>query len=92
LTYYPNFGYAVFMQQVIEHIFETLGGPTKIATGTGFAIQTVHSWTKAPAEIPPWRRSAVLDFARRDGKLDKLSADAREYLTSTERTVGKAAA
>lgn len=80
------------MQQVIEHIFLKLGGATAIATGTGFAVQTVHDWLrKGPAEIPPWRRTAVLDLARREGKLDDLSPEAREYLTSAERTVGRAA-
>lgn len=81
------------MQTVIAHIFETLGGPTKVATGTGMPVQTVHSWiNKSPAEIPPWRRPAVLDFARREKKLDDLTSEAREYLASLERTVGKAAA
>lgn len=80
------------MQTVIEHIFDALGGPTKIATGTGFPIQTVHSWiSKKPCEIPPWRRPAVLDFARRAGKLDKLTEDARTYLASHERTVRRVA-
>lgn len=64
-----------------------------IANGTGLPVQTVHDWLrKPPAEIPPWRRPAVLDFARREKKLDALSEDARTYLASTERTVGKAAA
>lgn len=79
------------MEEVVAHIFDTLGGPTKIATGTGQAVQTVHSWSKSPAEIPPWRRAAVLDFARRAKKIDDLSQEAREYLTSTERTVRRVA-
>ena len=80
------------METVIAHIFETLGGPTRIATGTGFPIQTVHSWVnKKPAEIPPWRRAAVIDFARREKKIDALTSEAREYLASSDRTVGKAA-
>jgi hypothetical protein len=79
------------MQDIIEHIFEILGGPTKIATGTGFPVQTVHSWTERPAEIPPWRRGAVLDFARRTNKLDELSDEARAYLASDKRSVRKAA-
>ena len=80
------------MQTVIEHIFKELGGPTAIATGTGFPVQTVHSWiNKKPAEIPPWRRAAVLDFARRDKKLEALTEEARAYLSSVERTVGRAA-
>jgi hypothetical protein len=80
------------MQQVIAHIFNVLGGATPIARGTGFPVQTVHSWTKEPAEIPPWRRPAILDLARRVNKLDELSDEARLYLSSTERNVGKAAA
>jgi hypothetical protein len=81
------------MQAIIEHIFEKLGGPTAIATGTGCPVQTVHSWvSKKPAEIPPWRRAAVLDFARRDGKLVNLSDEARAYLASPDRTVRQAAA
>lgn len=86
------FGYVRRMQDIIEHIFKVLDGPTKIATGTGLPIQTVHSWVnKAPAEIPPWRRPAVLDFARREGKLDELTIEARTYLASHERTVRKVA-
>lgn len=81
------------MHEIVPHIFKVLGGPTKIATGTGFPVQTVHSWiNKKPHEIPPWRRPAVLDFARRDKKLDELSDEAKAYLASSERTVGVAAA
>lgn len=80
------------MQDIISHIFETLGGATVIATGTGIPVQTVHDWIKkGKAEIPPWRRAAVLDFARREKKLPELSDAAREYLSSAER-FGKAAA
>jgi hypothetical protein len=87
------FGYWAGMQTVIAHIFDKLGGPTAIATGTGMAVQTVHDWLRnPPAEIPPWRRPAVLDFARREGKLADLSEEARAYLASHERTVGKARA
>lgn len=81
------------MQDIIDHIFKTLKGPTKIADGTGFPVQTVHSWiNKKPAEIPPWRRAAVLDFARRDGKLDELSDEAKAYLASPDRMVRRDAA
>ena len=80
------------MQQIISDIFDKLGGATAIATGTGFPVQTVHDWLgKGKAEIPPWRRAAVLDFARREKKLADLSEEARTYLASSERTVGKAA-
>lgn len=79
------------MRNIIEHIFEHLGGPTAIARGTGYPVQTVHSWTEEPAEIPPWRRPALLDLARRENKLDGLSDEARAYLASTKRTARKAA-
>lgn len=93
MTFYPMFGYTRQMQAVIEHIFSELGGPTAIANGTGFPVQTVHSWVnKKPAEIPPWRRPALLDFARRSKLVDQLSSEAREYLASDERTVGRQAA
>lgn len=80
------------MEQTIAKIFAVLNGPTAIAKGTGFPVQTVHDWLKKPpAEIPPWRRAAVLDLARREKKLDELGEEARAYLSSSERTVGKAA-
>lgn len=76
---------------VITKIFKTLGGSTKIATGVGLPVQTVNDWlNKGQAEIPPWRRPAVLDFARREEKLSELPADCLAYLQSQERTVGKA--
>ena len=81
------------MQEIVRHIFSELGGPTAIASGTGFPVQTVHDWLrKEPVEIPPWRRPAVLDFARREKKFDALSEEARAYLVSTERSVRRAAA
>lgn len=81
------------MQSVVPEIFDKLGGSTKIATGTGLPIQTVNDWlNKGKPEIPPWRRSVVIDFARREGKLTELSAECLAYLQSQERTVGKAAA
>lgn len=87
------------MEELLAEIFDKLGGATAIARGTGYPIQTVHDWLATPKskpnakpEIPPWRRPAVLDFARREKKFDGLSIGARAYLTSTERTVGKAAA
>ena len=84
------------MQDIVRHIFETLDGYKAIADGTGLPVQTVHSWLatdgKKPAEIPPWRRPAVLAFAQRAKKIDELSEDARAYLTSTERSARKAAA
>ncbi len=71
---------------VVEHIFKALGGATAIAVGVGSPVQTVHDWKKkGKPEIPPWRRPAVLDLARRLGKFDELSADAIAYLGSAER-------
>lgn len=83
------------MDELLSEIFEKLGGATAIARGTGYPVQTVHDWLKkkdAKPEIPPWRRPAVLDFARREKRFDALSDEAKSYLTSDERRVGKAAA
>jgi hypothetical protein len=80
------------MKDIVAHIFEKLGGPTAIARGTGFPVQTVHSWSEDPAEIPPWRRADILAFAGREQKLTEFSPEALAYLQSTERSVGRAAA
>lgn len=84
------------MQEIIRHIFEKLDGYKSIADGTGLPVQTVHAWLgtdgKKPAEIPPWRRPAILELAQRTKRIDELSEEARAYLTSTDRTVRKAAA
>ncbi len=80
------------MQHIIEEIFGTLGGATKIATGTNQPVQTVHDWlAKGKPEIPPWRRPAVLKLAADQQKLTELSSEALAYLQSNERTVGRAA-
>lgn len=81
------------MQHVVPEIFKALGGSTAIAIGINAPIQTVNDWlSKGKPEIPPWRRAAVIDFARKEGKLTELSADCLAYLQSQERTVGKQAA
>lgn len=81
------------MEHIVPQIFETLGGSTTIARGIGSPVQTVNDWLKkGTPEIPPWRRSDVLAFARREGKLTALPPDCLAYLQSQERTVGKAAA
>lgn len=81
------------MQHVVTMIFDTLGGSTAIAKGIGSPVQTVNDWlSKGQPEIPPWRRPDVLDFARREEKLTKLTAECLAYLQSRERTVGRAAA
>ncbi len=78
------------MTNIVEQIFDALDGTTPIAKGTGMPVQTVNDWLrKGPPEIPPWRRPAVLDFARESGKLAKLTPECLAYLQSQERTVGK---
>ncbi len=81
------------MQTIVEEIFGKLGGATKIATGTNQPVQTVHDWlAKGKAEIPPWRRPAVLKYAAESQKLTELSPAALAYLQSTERSVRPKAA
>jgi hypothetical protein len=75
---------------VVRQIFDDLGGATAIARGTGHAVQTVHDWlVKGTAEIPPWRRGAVLEFARKEGKLTTLPPECLEYLQSQARPARK---
>lgn len=70
---------------VVKSIFDAFGSVSELAEATGFPQQTVSEWrNRLPAEIPPWRRPAVADAARRSGK--QLSAAALEYLASTART------
>lgn len=79
------------MQEIVPLIFKALGGSTSIALGIGSPTQTVNDWLKkGKPEIPPWRRAAVIDFARREGKLAELPAECLAYLQSQERTVGSA--
>jgi hypothetical protein len=68
----------------VHAIFDAFGGPTPIAKATGFPVQTVCDWRKkGDPEIPPWRRPAVLDAAKR---LDiSLPPEAIAYLASSER-------
>jgi hypothetical protein len=67
---------------IVDRIFDALGGATVIAGETGDPVQTVHSWKKN-GNIPHWRRAAVIEAARKLGKTfdPELSA----YLVSTER-------
>lgn len=70
--------------QVVDDIFEAFGGPSAIAAATGFPLQTVSDWRrKGQSDIPPWRRGAVLEAARREGRA--LEAHCLEYLQSTKR-------
>jgi len=79
------------MQEIVPLIFKALGGSTSIAIGIGSPTQTVNDWLKkGKPEIPPWRRAAVIEFARRAGKLDDLPAECLAYLQSHKRTVGSA--
>lgn len=64
--------------------------PGKIAEATGFPIQTVSDWRKkGKIEIPPWRRSAVLDAIKRLSK--SVSSDTLAYLASDDRSPRRAA-
>lgn len=70
---------------VVPIIFDAFGGVNALADATGFPQQTVSEWqTRTPPEIPPWRRAAIADAARRLNK--SLPADALAYLASTVRT------
>lgn len=70
---------------VVRSIFDTFGGVSALAEATGFPQQTVSEWrNRSPAEIPPWRRPAVADAARRLERA--LSPEALAYLASRERT------
>ncbi|KER37262.1 hypothetical protein AL00_06200 [Sphingobium indicum F2] len=71
--------------QAVNDIFEAFGdSPSAIAKATGFPVQTVCDWRgKGKTEIPPWRRRAVLDAAKRL-KID-LPAHCVEYLVSDAR-------
>ena len=70
---------------VVLSIFDAFDSVSALADATGFPQQTVSEWrNRTPAEIPPWRRPAVADAARRENK--PLSAAAIEYLASTART------
>ncbi len=68
----------------VTEIFEAFGGPAKLARAVNLSMQTVSDWkVKGKAEIPPWRRPAVLAAMATAEK--PLSIGAIEYLQSTER-------
>jgi len=70
---------------IVPSIFAAFGGVNKLADATGSAQQTASEWlNRKPPEIPPWRRSAVLEAARR--LPTPLPPEALAYLTSTART------
>ena len=66
---------------IIQAIIDTFGGPTDLATATAFPVQTVDSWN-ANGNIPHWRRAAIIDAAKREGK--NIPPDALVYLTSKD--------
>jgi hypothetical protein len=68
---------------VVHAILDAFKGPSRLADATGIPMKTVFSWKEEPANIPEWRRPAVIDAARRE-KI-QLPAEAWEYLASTER-------
>lgn len=70
---------------IVHDIIDAFGGVSATAEKCGAPQQTVSEWrTRTPPEIPPWRRPALADAARRE-KIG-LSSDALTYLASTERT------
>lgn len=69
---------------IVHEIFAAFKGPGNIAKATGLPLQTVSDWrVKGKPEIPPWRRNAVLDAAKRDSV--DLSPEAIAYLASSDR-------
>jgi hypothetical protein len=71
------------MNEVLA-IFDAFDGPTNLARGTGFRLQTVCDWRrKGNPEIPPWRRPAVLAAAK--SMSIALPDEAVRYLKSDDR-------
>jgi hypothetical protein len=64
---------------IIDTIFEALGGATAIARQTGDPVQTVHSW-KTKGNIPHWRRPAIIAAAQKMGK--QLEPELLAYLAA----------
>lgn len=65
----------------VDQIFTALDGPSAIARETGYPVQTVHSW-KRGGNIPPWRRPAILELARR--KARPLAPEVIAYLSGID--------
>ncbi len=75
---------------VVHQIIDAVGGVNALSSATGFPQQTVSEWrTRTPPDIPPWRRSAVLEAVKRldrEGLLKgELPAAAFAYLASLDR-------
>lgn len=68
---------------IVDAILQRMGGPTAISKATGFAVQTIHSWTKDPKNIPVWRRSEIASAAHRMGS--DLTPEMLAYLASATR-------
>lgn len=67
---------------IVEEIFDAFKGPTQLSRATGIKVQTVCDWRKKrPVNIPEWRRTAVLDAARRNNI--ELSSEAVAYLAQS---------
>ena len=70
--------------QIVDDIFEAFDSPTGLAKAIKLPVQTVWEWgNKAKPGIPPWRREAILNAARREGKT--LPSHCVEYLMSESR-------
>ena len=79
----PNFG-SVYHMDIVKEIIGKLGGVNGTSEKTGFPQQTVSAWIcREPPEIPPWRRSFLMQCAK-DANIE-LDADAKEYLASFAR-------
>ena len=51
----------------VAEIFAAFGNsPTKLSRAIGVKVQTVFDWSKAPVNIPEWRRAAVLEAVRKN--------------------------
>jgi hypothetical protein len=63
----------------VAEIFAAFGNsPTKLSRAIGVKVQTVFDWSKAPVNIPEWRRAAVLDAVRKTDAV--LSPETLTYL------------
>lgn len=70
----------------VEAIIKAFGGQVAMSKATGVPQQTIDTWAKrAPPEIPPWRRPAIIAAAAHS-KAVVLTDEHVAYLRSTERT------
>jgi hypothetical protein len=66
------------MSPVAEIFAAFDNSPTKLSRAIGVKVQTVFDWSKAPVNIPEWRRAAVLDAVRKTDAA--LSPETMAYL------------